>query len=70
VKDFYRITEISAEFEQWQSTRPLDNPMQEIQLWQAQFLLAIAQQLSMVASHLGKIVRKAEKSDGESRNSD
>jgi hypothetical protein len=39
--------------------------MQEIQLWQARFMLAIAQQLSVVASHLGKIVRKAEKVDGQ-----
>ena len=64
--DFYKITEMSARFRDWQGEqKALDSPMQEIQLWQARFMLAIAQQLSVVASHLGKIVRKAEKVDGQ-----
>jgi hypothetical protein len=60
-KDFYKITDLSLHFKAWQSEqKPLDSVMHEIQLWQARFMLGIAQQLSVIASHLGKIVRKAE----------
>lgn len=66
-RDFYKISDLSNEFDKWaqQATAPL--PVQtEVQYWQAKFMLAIAQQLSVIASHLGKIVRKAEtKSDDE-----
>ena len=66
MKDFYKITDLSEVFQKWQSEqRSPDSPMQEIQLWQARFMLAIAQQLSVVAAHLGKIVRKAERPNGE-----
>jgi hypothetical protein len=61
MKDFYKITDLSEKFSTWQSEqKAFDNPMHEIQLWQARFMLAIAQQVSVVASHLGKITRKAE----------
>jgi hypothetical protein len=61
--DFYNIGKISEEFKDAWSNEEL--PAQTaVQLWQAKFLLAIAQQLSVIASHLGKIVRKA----GEKQN--
>jgi len=61
-KDFYKVTDLTKIFQGWESENQnsLETPMLEIQLWQARFMLAMAQQLSMIASHLGKIVRKAE----------
>ena len=63
MKDFYNIAEMSAQFAkkqiEWKDQK-VDIPIQtEIQLYQARFMLAIAQQVSIVASHLGKIVRTA-----------
>lgn len=62
MKDFYKITEMSEDFRVFnERTVKEDIPLQTmVQFWQARFMLAIAQQLSIVASHLGKIVRKAE----------
>ena len=62
-KDFYKITELSNRFHDWKRNDPPKDPLPvqtEIQYWQACFMLAIAQQLSVIASHLGKIVGKAE----------
>lgn len=65
---FYKITELSDDFaaraEEWRDqNEPI--PLQtEIQLWQARFMLAIAQQVSIVANHLGKIVKKASEPNG------
>ena len=62
-KDYYKITSLSGDFRNWLKVELKDKPLQpqtEIQLWQAQFMLACAQQLSVIASHLGKIVKKAE----------
>lgn len=57
--DFYNIGKLSEEFKDSWGNEEL--PAQTaVQLWQAKFLLAIAQQLSVIASHLGKIIRKAE----------
>lgn len=68
MNDFYKITDLSEEFKRWEddpeSVKVL--PVQtEVQLWQAKFMLAIAQQLSIVASHLGKIIRKANEPNGK-----
>lgn len=62
-KDFYKISDLSKEFQDSMTAleKEQDIPAQtRIQAWQACFMLAIAQQLSVIASHLGKIVRKAE----------
>lgn len=63
-KDFYNIGGLSQEFKESISEMEKGKdpiPAQtRIQAWQACFMLAIAQQLSVIASHLGKIVRKAE----------
>ena len=68
MKDFYKITDMSVEFDEYRRQllmAPDLTAQIRVQLWQAGFMLAIAQQLSMVASHLGKIVRKAETSNGQ-----
>jgi hypothetical protein len=59
VRDFYNIGDMSKEFEEYDSEEK-ESEMQRVQMWQARCLLAIAQQLSVVAAHLGKITRKAE----------
>lgn len=71
---FYKVTELSERFEKrleqlQEQAAGVNMPVQtEIQLWQAHFLLAIAQQVSVVASHLGKIVKKASEPNGQDRN--
>jgi hypothetical protein len=58
-KSYFKITELSREFDEWEAT--INNPAQtDIQIWQVKMMLAIAQQLTMVAKHLGKIVSRAE----------
>jgi hypothetical protein len=68
-KDFYSIAEMSDDFKMFEQSSIKRNiertDMTEIQLWQARFMLAIAQQLSVVSAHLGKIVRKAEDLNGK-----
>lgn len=60
-RDFYKISDLSNDFAEWQEANHHDMTTQTgVQVWQARFLLACAQQLSVIASHLGKIVRKAE----------
>jgi hypothetical protein len=67
IKDYIRVTELSAEFNSWHAQRvgqsfddTAKNAAWEARMWELQCLLAIAQQLSVVAAHLGKITRKAE----------
>jgi hypothetical protein len=65
-RDFYRISDLSKAYEEWQVSNYNDaQPQTRVQIWQATFMLAIAQQLSVIASHLGKIVRKAEQQNDE-----
>lgn len=61
-KDFFKISDLSQDYNgQLNNLLGADVPLQtRVQVWQATFLLACAQQLSVIASHLGKIVRKAE----------
>lgn len=63
-KDYYKISTLSEDFRSWLRVdlegREKITTQTEVQIWQAQFMLAIAQQLSVIASHLGKIVGKAE----------
>jgi hypothetical protein len=66
-KDYAKVTEVSAHFNDWLadmrgSTKPVTS--QDILVWQAKFQLIIAQQLTIIAGHLGKIVGKAERLNG------
>lgn len=63
-KDYYKVTELSERFEVWQNANA-DGLRQEryvtqALMWQARFQCAIAQQLTIIAGHLGRIVGKAE----------
>jgi hypothetical protein len=67
IKDYTKITDMTAGFVSWHSERAGQNfddtgknVAWEARMWELRMLLAIAQQLSMVATHLGKITRKAE----------
>lgn len=71
IKDYAKITDMSARFASWHAQRcdtQFDNTNQrlawEARMWELQFMLAIAQQVSIVATHLGRITRKAEESNG------
>jgi hypothetical protein len=62
-KTYYNVIQLSSDFHGWMDTgdRAEHVPTAaELLLWQARFQLAIAQQLSMVAKHLGTIVKTAE----------
>ena len=72
IKDYTKITEMSAEFNSWHAQYAnfsFDDTSKdrawEARMWELQFMLAIAQQLSVVAAHLGKITRKAEELNGK-----
>jgi hypothetical protein len=72
IKDYVKITEMSAGFASWHAQRggqsfddTAKNAAWEARMWELQFLLAIAQQVSIVAQHLGKITRKAEQLNGQ-----
>jgi hypothetical protein len=62
-RDYAKITDVSKAFNESLSEfrkNVKDVPMNtEMLLFQAKFQLIIAQQLSIVAKHLGEIVRKA-----------
>jgi len=62
-KDFYKITDLSKDFDEYNkfilSAKEPIPAQTHIQLWQARFMLAIAQQLAVVATNLGRIIRKA-----------
>lgn len=58
-KDYTRVTALSEEYRSWR-TSVRSPTSQEILMWQAEFQLVIAQQLTIIAGHLGKIVKTAE----------
>ena len=60
--DYYNIRAMSAAFRKWDSEQKLDDLslVERMNMWHLRFALSIAQQLSMVSAHLGKIVSKAE----------
>lgn len=71
-KDYTKITDMSARFASWhaqEGNRGFDDTIKDVawqaRMWELQFMLAIAQQISIVATHLGKIVRKAEDLNGQ-----
>ena len=75
IKDYTKITDMSAEFNSWHAQRcsqsfddTAKNTAWEARMWELKFMLAIAQQVSIVAQHLGKITRKAEELNGKDRN--
>lgn len=59
-KDFFKVTEMSGSFRVWCQTRK-DEDMKavELRLWELKFQLTIAQQLTIIAGHLGTIVGKS-----------
>jgi hypothetical protein len=64
-KDYAKVTVVSAAFNEYLQTndvktRTVEFKSQELLLWQAKFQLIIAQQLTIIAGHLGKIVKKSE----------
>jgi uncharacterized protein YjfI (DUF2170 family) len=61
-KDFINVAKLSAEFNQFVANNEKAMSFSSIglHLWQVQAQFAIAQQLTIIASHLGKIVGKAE----------
>jgi hypothetical protein len=72
IKDYTKITEMTAGFADWHAQRAgqsfddtAKNAAWEARMWELRFMLAIAQQVSMVATHLGKITRKAEELNGK-----
>lgn len=58
-KDFYKVTDLSEWFRTW-TAEQRDPKAADWLMWQARFQCAIAQQLTIIAGHLGKIVGKAE----------
>jgi len=75
IKDYTKITDMSAEFNSWHVQRcgqsfddTAKNAAWEARMWELRFMLVIAQQMSIVAQHLGKITRKAEESNDKDRN--
>lgn len=58
-QSYFRITDMSERFRESSAGRVLSS--QEILLWQANFQLAIAQQLSILSQHLGFIREAIEK---------
>lgn len=63
-KVYAKVTELSEQFEAWEQKKEHPNASQPIAIdylfWQARFQLVIAQQLTMISQHLGKIVANAE----------
>jgi hypothetical protein len=65
-KDFINVAKLSGEFNQFISNNEKGMSFSSIglHLWQVQAQFAIAQQLTIIAGHLGKIVGKAEQLNG------
>jgi hypothetical protein len=61
--DYYKITAMTEAFRRYDDSAKNVKPgltfQEEQKQWELRFLLAIAQQLSVVSSHLGKIVKKS-----------
>jgi hypothetical protein len=66
-KDYYLITGMTESFRAWEkrSTEGTKTPqdveilMAQGRVWELRFQLAIAQQLSVISSHLGQIVESS-----------
>jgi len=58
--DYYKITLMSEKFRKWDADNSAEQltRVERMKMWELRFMLSIAQQLSMVAAHLGKIVGK------------
>jgi hypothetical protein len=59
-KDFYKVTELTRDFVEFLARDRGEYKVADMYVWQVRATLAIAQQLTMVAKYLGKIVAKAE----------
>lgn len=60
-KDYTKVTELSREFAEWKEKVPVKQRASvDLLQWQIEFQLCIAQQLTIIAQHLGKIVDAAE----------
>ena len=59
-KTYYNVIELSEAFQAALHAGG-QMPVAEMHFWQIRFTLAIAQQLTMIAQHLGKIVANAAK---------
>jgi hypothetical protein len=71
--DYYNIGELSQSFRIFTEEMEKDpkiewSPTQLILMWQIRTQLAIAQQVSMVAKHLGEIVRKSKETVNNDQN--
>ncbi len=57
-KDYYRITEVSKEFYMWEAGCKDQRKMSEAEykLWTLRIQLIIAQQMSVLSSHLKTVV--------------
>lgn len=57
-QDYLKITEVSKQFYMWESTCRAQKTMSEAEykLWTLRINLIIAQQLSVLSSHMGKVV--------------
>jgi hypothetical protein len=58
-KDFFHIGKMTEEFRKLSKEHLIANSP-EAYVWHLRFELAIAQQLSVISAHLGKIVESAE----------
>ena len=64
-KDYYKVSELSSDFEQWNAVLNVGTFDEKTRkhlllvVWQTKAQLAIAQQLTMIAQHLGEIVGKS-----------
>ena len=59
-KDYFNIAAMTAAFRKWDELiKKGEVTPESIQLWQVRAQLAIAQQLSVISGHLGKIVQRA-----------
>ncbi len=62
-RDFYKITDLTSEFRGQKFANLSDRDW--IFVYQAQFQLAIAQQLAVISSHLGALVEMCENVKGK-----
>ncbi len=60
-KTYFNVMELSEAFAAWQEEKGDVYTSSDLHEWQVRFQLAIAQQLTMIAQHLGKIVANAAK---------
>jgi len=60
-KDFFHIGKMTEEFRKISFAHLADRNSPQFEIWDLRFKLAIAQQLAVISSHLGKIVETAER---------